>query len=172
VRHRVLFVCLGNICRSPTAEGLLRALVAERGLEDVVEVDSAGTGHWHVGDSPDQRMREAAERRGYRLTGRARQVRSDELGDWDMVVAMDRENLADLRALADRRDAELRLFSEFLPGGSPVDVPDPYYGGPEGFDRVIDLVEAGCARLLDELLDGVPEGSSDGSPDPPLEGPA
>lgn len=150
--HRILFVCLGNICRSPTGEALLRGLVAERGLEEVVEVDSAGTGAWHVGESPDERMREAASRRGYRLTGTARQVTASELEDWDMVVAMDRQNLADLRQLVGGGGAPLRLFSEFLPEGSPVDVPDPYYGGPDGFDRVLDLVEEGCANLLDELV--------------------
>jgi protein-tyrosine phosphatase len=85
-------------------------------------------------------------------------VEAEELADWDMVVAMDRENLADLRGLGGGLEAPLRLFSEFLPGGSPADVPDPYYGGPEGFDRVIDLVEIGCARLLDELLGESTEG--------------
>ena len=150
--HRVLFVCLGNICRSPTGEGLLRALLAERDLEDVVEVDSAGTGAWHVGESPDRRMTAAAERRGYRLAGAARQVTADELPGWSMVVAMDRQNYADLRVMAVDGNVPIRLFSEFLPGGEPVDVPDPYYGGEEGFDRVIDLVEEGCANLLDELL--------------------
>ena len=152
MRHRVLFVCLGNICRSPTGEGLLKALVAAQGLEDAIEVDSAGTGAWHVGEPPDRRMREAASRRGYRLTGRARQVTRSELSSWGMVIAMDGENLSDLRAMADGSEAPLRLFSEFLPPGSPVDVPDPYYGGVDGFDRVIDLVEEGCANLLEELL--------------------
>ena len=153
MRHRVLFVCLGNICRSPTAEALLAAEVADRGLEDVVEVDSAGTGSWHVGEPPDRRMREAASRRGYELSGRARQVSPGELGSWDLVVAMDRDNLGDLRAMARGGDVNLRLFSEFLPSGSPPDVPDPYYGGPDGFDRVLDLVEEGCSNLLDELVD-------------------
>lgn len=151
-RHRILFVCLGNICRSPTGEGLLRSLVADQGLDDVIEVDSAGTGGWHVGEPPDRRMSAAAERRGHRLDGAARQVSAEELSNWSMVVAMDRQNLADLREMADGRDVPLRLFSEFLPAGSPLDVPDPYYGGEDGFDRVIDLVEEGCANLLDELL--------------------
>ncbi len=152
MRHRVLFVCLGNICRSPTGEALLRSLVAERGLEEVIEVDSAGTGSWHVGEPPDRRMTAAASRRGYELAGAARQVTSGELSSWDLVVAMDRENLDDLRSLADGGSATLRLFSEFLPPGAPPDLPDPYYGGPDGFDRVIDLVEEGCANLLDELV--------------------
>ena len=156
MRYRVLFVCLGNICRSPTGESLLRTLVAEQGLDDVVEVDSAGTGAWHIGESPDRRMREAAAERGHRLRGSARQVTLDELSSWTMVVAMDRQNLADLRRLADGQDAPLRLFSEFLSPGSPEDVPDPYYGGEDGFDRAIDLIEQGCANLLDELIGETP----------------
>lgn len=151
----VLFVCLGNICRSPTAEGLLRARLEEDGLEGRVEVDSAGTGAWHVGEGPDRRMARAAARRGYRLDGAARRVRPEDFDRFDLVVAMDRQNLADLEAMApDRRErrAELKLFSEFLPPGAPADVPDPYYGGAEGFDRVLDLVEEGCAAIVDHLL--------------------
>lgn len=154
---RVLFVCLGNICRSPTGEGLLRHLLAERGLEGEIEVDSAGTGAWHVGEGPDARMTRAAAGRGYRLEGAARQVTAADFGRFDLVVAMDRQNLADLEAMAPppaERRAELRLFSHFLPSGSPADVPDPYYGGDDGFERVIDLVEEGCAAIADHLLDG------------------
>ncbi len=150
----MLFVCLGNICRSPTAEGLLRARLAGDGLEGRVEVDSAGTGAWHVGEGPDRRMARAAERRGYRLDGAARQVGPEDFHRFDLVVAMDRQNLADLEAMAPSGEggrAELRLFSEFLPAGSPVDVPDPYYGGAEGFDRVLDLVEEGCAAIVEYL---------------------
>ncbi|HVS03996.1 MAG TPA: low molecular weight protein-tyrosine-phosphatase [Thermoanaerobaculia bacterium] len=159
--RRVLFVCLGNICRSPTGEGLLRALLAERGLEGRIEVDSAGTGAWHVGEGPDRRMAAAAAARGYRLGGRARQVAPQDYDRYDLIVAMDRENLADLEAMApppERRRAELRLFSEFLPPGAPRDVPDPYYGGGHGFERVLDLVEEGCAAILDHLLDGEGQG--------------
>ena len=152
---RVLFVCLGNICRSPTGEGLLRAVVAERGLDGEFEVDSAGTGGWHVGQGPDERMTRAASTRGYRLGGRARQVTAEDFHRFDLVVAMDRQNLADLEAIAPpagRRRAELRLFSHFLPPGSPTDVPDPYYGGDAGFERVLDLVEEGCEAIVDHLL--------------------
>jgi protein-tyrosine phosphatase len=156
---RVLFVCLGNICRSPTGEGLLRHHLAERGLGDRIEVESAGTGAYHVGEGPDERMVRAAAARGYRLGGTARQVSARDFEDFDLIVAMDRQNLADLETLAppagDRR-AELRLFSEFLPPGSPPDVPDPYFGGTFGFDRVIDLVETGCAAIARHLL-GDPE---------------
>lgn len=151
MKRRVLFVCLGNICRSPTAEGVLRHVVAERGLEDEVEVDSAGTGAWHLGEQADGRMRAAAAERGYELTSVARQVEPEDLDRFDLVVAMDRVNLQDLEEIAGGPRDNLRLFSDFVEDGPP-DVPDPYYGGPKGFDMVLDLVEAGCSRLLDELL--------------------
>jgi protein-tyrosine phosphatase len=153
--RRVLFVCLGNICRSPTGEGVLRHLVAERGLAEVVEIDSAGVGSWHIGEPADARMRQAASRRGYDLASRARQVSEGDFDHYDLIVAMDRSNHSDLSALqpADAR-AELRLFSDFLPAGSPADVPDPYYGGPQGFDRVLDLIEEGTEAILDHLLSG------------------
>lgn len=151
---RVLFVCLGNICRSPTAEGVLRGLVERRGLAGEVGVDSAGTGSWHVGEPPDPRMRRAAAARGYRLEGRARQVRPEDLERFDLVLAMDRDNLADLEALNGGARPNLRLFSEFLPPGAPPDVPDPYYGGESGFDRVIDLIETGAPAILDALVAG------------------
>ena len=145
---RILFVCLGNICRSPTAEGVMRHLLAERGLEDEVEVESAGTGDWHVGSPPDERATEAALRRGVALDGAARQVTAADFARFDLLVAMDRSNLRDLLALAPDEDARERvrlLLDE-------ADVPDPYYGGPGGFDEVLDLVEEACARLLDEVV--------------------
>jgi len=151
---RVLFVCLGNICRSPTAEGVMRAVVAGRGLDGAVEVDSAGTGPWHAGEPADERMRRAAGRRGYELGSRARQVHPEDFDRFDLIIAMDRENLADLRALAPPGRDNLHLFSDFLPPGSPRDVPDPYYGGERGFEEVLDLVEAGCPKILDRLLAG------------------
>ena len=145
---RILFVCLGNICRSPTAEGVMRRLVADRGLEGQVEVDSAGTGGWHVGAAPDPRSTEAARRRGIVLAGAARQVTAADFDRFDLLVAMDRSNLADLLALApdDAARARVRLLLD------EADVPDPYYGGERGFDDVLDLVEDGCAALLDEAL--------------------
>jgi protein-tyrosine phosphatase len=144
---RILFVCLGNICRSPTAEGVMRHLLRERGLEDEVEVESAGTGVWHVGNPPDERATEAALRRGIALDGAARQVRQGDFGSFDLIVAMDRSNLRDLLDLAphDEARAKVRLL---LDG---ADVPDPYYGGERGFDEVLDLVEAACTELLDEV---------------------
>lgn len=150
-RTRVLFVCTGNICRSPTAEGVMRSLVEERGLDGAVEVDSAGTIAYHAGEPPDRRMRRAALDRGYELAGHARQVTRRDLEHFDLIVAMDRDNLAELRLLDGTGSSNLRLFSDFLPEGSPLDVPDPYYGGHQGFERVVDLVEQGCAAILDRL---------------------
>lgn len=147
---RVLFVCLGNICRSPSAEGVFRAFVAERGLGAQVEVDSAGTGVWHAGELPDPRSRQAAAKRGYRLDSRARQVEADDFQRFDLIVAMDRDNLRTLHAMRQGR-ARVCLLSEFLPPGSPPDVPDPYYGGTRGFEQVLDMIEAACEPLLAAL---------------------
>ena len=154
-RRAVLFVCLGNICRSPTGEGVLRALVESRGLADRIDIDSAGTGSWHVGESSDPRMREAAERRGYRLDSIARQVAEDDFERFDLLVAMDRSNLDDLHAKAPAGTdlARIRLLSEFLDGDWPQEVPDPYYGGAEGFDYVLDMIESAGPRLIDHLLE-------------------
>jgi protein-tyrosine phosphatase len=153
---KLLFVCLGNICRSPTAEGVMRKLVAEAGLEDRVEIDSAGTGGWHAGATPDERATEAARRRGIPLSGCARRVEPADFERFDLIVAMDRENVRDLRAVAPDAEAEekVRLLREFDPasdGAPDLDVPDPYYGGPDGFDEVLDLVEAACRGLLAEV---------------------
>jgi protein-tyrosine phosphatase len=165
---RLCFVCLGNICRSPTAEGIMAALVAEAGLGDRIAVDSAGTGSWHRGELPDERARAEARRRGIELTSRASTFRAGDALAYDLVLAMDRSNLADLR---DRTDPELhhrlRLLRDFDPtlrtddrwGG---EVPDPWAGGDDGFVVVYDLVEAACRGLLDrvrvELLGDVPTG--------------
>jgi len=145
---------MGNICRSPTAEGVMRHLLREHGLEGEIEIDSAGTGGWHAGDPPDARATEAARRRGIVLEGAARKVRPADFSDYDLLLAADRENLADLRALAtsDEARAKVRLLREFDPAASgDLDVPDPYYGGPDGFEDVLDLVEAACRGLLDEV---------------------
>jgi protein-tyrosine phosphatase len=153
---RVLFVCMGNICRSPTAEGVMRSLLRESGLEDRIEVDSAGTGGWHAGEPPDARSTEAARRRGVTLAGGARQVRPEDFETFDLLIAMDRENLRGLLAIApDETAAEkVRLLREFDPqsaGAPDLDVPDPYYGGDRGFESVLDLVQAACRGLLNEL---------------------
>ena len=153
---RVLFVCMGNICRSPTAEGVMRALLRDEGLEDAIELDSAGTGGWHAGEPPDARATEVAGRRGIRLAGAARQVTPEDFERFDLLVAMDRENLAELLVLAPDEEAaeKVRLLREFDPASrdaADLDVPDPYYGGPHGFERVLDLVTAACRGLLAEL---------------------
>jgi len=144
---RILFVCMGNICRSPTAEGVMRHLLAERGLEDEIDVQSAGTGGWHAGSPPDARSARAAAARGITLEGAARQVTRADFEEFDLLVAMDRDNLADLRAIAPAgTEHKVRLL---LADGR--DVPDPYYGGPHGFENVLDLVETACEQLLDGL---------------------
>ena len=146
---RILFVCLGNICRSPTAEGVMRRLVEENGLEGEIEIDSAGTGGWHVGAPPDSRATEAARRRGTTLSGAARRFDpATDFDRFDLIVAMDAENRRDVLALAPDEAARAKVRM-FLPGGR--DVPDPYYGGHDGFERVLDLVEEASRQLLDEL---------------------
>ena len=147
----VLFVCMGNICRSPAADGLFADLVRQQDLHEHIRVDSAGTHSYHIGNGADPRMREAASRRGFDLTSRARQVVSEDLRTFDLVIAMDRENLTIIESLDDEpetRLAEVCLFSRFLDDSWPTDVPDPYYGGQDGFEYVLDMVEAGCPGIL------------------------
>ncbi|HEX3594079.1 MAG TPA: low molecular weight protein-tyrosine-phosphatase [Polyangiaceae bacterium] len=150
---RVCFVCLGNICRSPTAEAVMRALVERAGLSSHIEVESAGTGDWHAGQPADTRSIAAARRRGFEMDGRARQFVA---GDWerfDYVLAMDRSNHDNLRALLPKGDPgpKLRLLRSFDPASPPgASVPDPYYG-TDGFDQVIDLCVAACGPLLEHI---------------------
>jgi len=157
---RVLFVCMGNICRSPTAEGVMRTLVERAGLGERAQLDSAGTGAWHVGSPPDARASAAARARGYTLKGSARQVRAGDFRDFDLLLAMDRQNQLELLALApdEERRAKVRLLREFDPastaaaaGAGPLEVPDPYYGAAGGFEEVLDLLEAACAGLLEQI---------------------
>jgi protein-tyrosine phosphatase len=146
---------MGNICRSPTAEGVMRGLLREQGLEDAVEVDSAGMGDWHAGSPPDARATAAARSRGIVLEGAARTVRRRDFDDFDLILAADRSNLRELRAmLPPEARSRLHLLREFDPasaGAPDLDVPDPYYGGDDGFEHVLDLVEAACRGLLDAL---------------------
>jgi protein-tyrosine phosphatase len=153
MKRGVLFVCLGNICRSPTAEGVLRAIAAREYPGLVLQVDSAGTADYHVGEPPDRRTIAAARRRGYDLAGlRARQVQPEDFNRFDHVLAMDRANLAALERLRPGdASARLALFLEFAPDSVP-EVPDPYYGGVEDFERVLDLCESGARGLLDNLV--------------------
>ena len=148
----VLFVCMGNICRSPTAEGVFRHLVAEAGLEELVTVDSAGTHAYHAGEPPDRRAREAAGRRGISLDDiRARRVSDSDLERFDYVIAMDRDNQALLVEQSEsKHHSKIRLLMEYS-SGDVEEVPDPYYGGAAGFERVLDLVEDASRGLLEEL---------------------
>lgn len=150
---RILFVCLGNICRSPSAEAVLRALAAREAPELSIEVDSAGTAGYHIGDPPDPRSQEAARRRGYDMARlRARIVQPEDFERFDLLLAMDRSNLEVLRRRAPPAYRErVRLFMEFAPEAGLLEVPDPYYGGPTGFEQVLDLVEAASRGLLDHL---------------------
>lgn len=149
---RVLFVCLGNICRSPAAEGVLRMKAQERGLDLVI--DSAGTGGWHAGDPPDPRMIKAALRRGVDISHqRARQVDLSDFYQFDYLLAMDLANHSDLLDLAPpNRECDIRLFLDFA-ACETRDTPDPYYGGADGFERVLDLIELGAEGFLDHIED-------------------
>jgi protein-tyrosine phosphatase len=158
----LLFVCLGNICRSPTAEGVMRSLVAAEGLEDQIEIDSAGTGAWHVGNPPDRRAAAAASAQGVTLSGAARQIEPEDFERYDLILAMDASNLRDLRALAPSAETRERvhLLREYDPAGGgerDLDVPDPYYGGEDGFGTVFSLVQAACRGLLEEIRSGRPQ---------------
>lgn len=150
---RVLFVCMGNICRSPTAQGVFAALVREAGLDHAIACDSAGTSQFHVGDSPDPRACRAAAKRGIEIGHlRARQARAEDFAEFDLVLAMDRANYRNLAPLAgDNSSDRLRLFLEFAPGHGE-NVPDPFYGSGDGFERVLDLCEAAGRGLLDHLV--------------------
>jgi len=158
--YRVCFVCSGNICRSPTAEVVLRTLVEEAGLADSVVVESAGTGDWHVGAGADDRAVAALRRRGYPVRLHcARQIRAADLARCDLLVALDAEHARALRRMAasSEQAAKVRLLRSFDPAteDGDLDVPDPYYGSPRTFDHVLDLIEAGCRGLLDEVRTAV-----------------
>ncbi|HEX2166792.1 MAG TPA: low molecular weight protein-tyrosine-phosphatase [Longimicrobiales bacterium] len=152
----VLFVCLGNICRSPLAEGVFRDVVTDAGLAERFDIDSAGTSDYHIGDSPDPRTMSEAKRRGLVLEHAARQLGTEDLERFDYVIAMDASNLGRIRRLAASvpRHAELHLLREFDPESrDDLEVPDPYFGGPDGFADVHDMVERACRGLLDHIRD-------------------
>ncbi len=157
MKQHILFVCLGNICRSPAADGIMQALIARAGLEEYYEVDSAGTYSGHRGELPDPRMRRAAEPRGYRLNHRSRPVSEEDFERFDLILAMDDNNYENLHRLAPSRKAAERIFRmvEFTRESHPdrYYVPDPYYEGREGFELVLDMLEAGCENLLNYLED-------------------
>jgi protein-tyrosine phosphatase len=154
---RLLFVCLGNICRSPAGENVMNHLIGKEGLESQFVVDSAGTAGYHIGNPPDLRMGRAAKTRGIAMCGRARQVTPSDFSDFDWIFAMDRSNYDDLVAVRKKCDAptaKLVLFCDFCEAHSESEVPDPYYGGPEGFDKVLDLLEDGCGVFLRKWKSG------------------
>ncbi len=152
-KYKILFVCLGNICRSPAAHGVMQRLLEDEGLDAAVEVDSAGTYGGHQGQLPDHRMRRHASRRGYNLDHRSRPVTQSDFTAFDMIVAMDEANARDLKWMA-RTDItpKLVMMGDYLNPSTPhTYVPDPYYGGPEDFELALDLVEEACANLLTEI---------------------
>jgi protein-tyrosine phosphatase len=153
---KILFVCLGNICRSPTAEIVFRQIVAREAPDLLIEIDSAGTAGYHVGAPPDSRTRQAALRRGYDMSAlRARVVDAEDFSRFDLILAMDRQNLQALQQMAPTAARDrIRLFLEFAPDGDVTEVPDPYYGGANGFEEVLDLVEAAAQGLLQHVRAG------------------
>lgn len=151
--YKLLFVCLGNICRSPSAEGIMNHLIQEKGLSDRIICDSAGTSSYHIGSSPDRRMTAAAKRRNILLEGQARQFTAADFAKFDLILAMDKENYQDILRLdrAERYSEKVRLMCSFCTQHEDEEVPDPYYGGPEGFNYVIDLLLDACEGLLDAI---------------------
>ena len=148
---RVLFVCMGNICRSPAAEGVFRKMVDDAGLSDAFSIDSAGTIGYHAGHAADSRMRAAASRRGYTLDSRARRIEHLDFEDFDLIVAMDDDNYRDIRAMDSGQGARVVRMCDYGSRHGYDEVPDPYYGGASGFEDVLDILDDACAELLEEL---------------------
>lgn len=153
--YRVLFVCMGNICRSPAAECVFREVLSQEGLKDSIECDSAGTIDFHAGSAPDSRVRQTGLERGFEIIGRARQVLKSDLEAFDLILAMDRENYDYVNSLDERGQygEKIRLFCDFAQQSDDQEVPDPYYGGQAGFDKVFDLLEDGSEGLVTHLRD-------------------
>jgi protein-tyrosine phosphatase len=149
--RRLLFVCLGNICRSPAAEGVMHKLLDQRGLAEKIHVDSAGTSSYHIGEPADRRMRVAAASRGFDLTSRARMIHRRDFTDFDLIVAMDQANLHELLSYSEAQAGRVCLLSSFLEPHWPREVPDPYFGGDAGFFTVLDMLEAACPNILTAL---------------------
>ena len=154
---KILFVCLGNICRSPAAEGIFKQKIKERDLENFFVVDSAGTGGWHVGNLPDPRMRETALSRGIELTSRSRKIEESDLYEFDHILVMDNDNLDAVKSLIrDHKNpinSKIKLILSYSKKYQLEEVPDPYYGGQNGFDKVIDLLDDAMDELIDSLID-------------------
>jgi len=154
MRQRILFICLGNICRSPAAEGIFQHIVDERGLTDQFVIDSAAIGPWHIGDLPDPRMRRCGACHGYHFNSMARQFSSDDFDRFDLIIGMDQENLRAIRAKARSKEDEqkIRLMADYLHHHpSHPTIPDPYYGSDRDFELVIDLLEDACEGLLKDI---------------------
>lgn len=153
--YKVLFVCWGNICRSPAAQCVFQKQIDEQGLEDRITCDSAGTIGMHAGQPPDDRMRKAGARRSIPFFGNARKYRGSDFEEFDLILAMDHQNLRDLQAAKPdgRVRADLKLFGSFVNSENPPEIPDPYYGGGRGFDVVLDMVEEGCRNLITFIRD-------------------
>jgi protein-tyrosine phosphatase len=161
-KYRLLFVCLGNICRSPMAEGVFRRVVEQEGVAHLFEVDSAGLGDWHVGQPPDTRAQAAARRRGMDISGQnARQVTRGDFARFDLLLAMDESNIDELVQIAPQSERhKIRRFLDFAPHVGVKDVPDPFFGGREGFDRALDLIEEAARGLLAECVGAAPKGKN------------
>jgi protein-tyrosine phosphatase len=153
-KHHILFVCLGNICRSPMAEGVFRRVATDAGVAHLFEIDSAGMGDWHKGDAPDSRAQTAAKSRGVDISAQsARKVELEDFDTYDLVLAMDGSNIADLHDIAPHAArSKIRRFLDYAPHLGTDDVPDPYFGGPDGFDHALDLIEAAAEGLLADLM--------------------
>lgn len=150
--YKICFVCLGNICRSPTAEGIFQHLINDRGVEDYFEVDSAGTSAYHIGESANNKSQRTANKHGITLHSKARQFKAFDLDYFDLILAMDNENLQNVRQMAnDNHSHKIGRMREFDPKPGDGEVPDPYFGGPEGFENVFQIVKRSCQQLLDEL---------------------
>lgn len=152
---KILFLCMGNICRSPAGHCVFQHLVDQAGLTDQFEIESAGTIGFHVGSPPDSRMQHSMRVRNIPIIGRSRQLKASDLDDYDLILAMDNDNLADARALDPTGDLhhKVQLFCDYCTSHNEAEVPDPYYGGDRGFEHVLDLIEDGCANLLKQLRD-------------------
>ena len=156
MKKRVLFVCLGNICRSPSAEAVFRGLIKKRGLTEYFKIDSAGTSAWHIGEPADQRMQGHAVKRGYNLASISRQFNpATDFDNFDYIIAMDEENIQNLKSVARNRDDLTKIYkmTDFSKEFTYDEIPDPYYGGEEGFELVLDLLEDACEGFLETIKD-------------------
>lgn len=154
--NKIIFVCLGNICRSPSAEGVMQSVINKRGLEDQFYIDSAGTYGGHAGQRADSRMRKHAERRNYNLTSISRPLEYSDFKDFDLIIGMDNENMRDIHAMDRKSQFGHKIFkmTDFCKTCNDDVVPDPYYGGSAGFEHVLDILEDACEGLLDDIING------------------